>query len=148
MIDVVSADHTAHGGVWHETPATSRRRLGAAPIYRNIRMPGDFAMTDLDDDGDLDWVGTSMTEGTRFIVEQVATHRPAWWRRSPLPDGLRRDDRACCWSPSPGQVPVTGMPIAMPAMIENADRDGDGELDVDQVLAQARTSPWRSTTSA
>ena len=34
-------------------------------------MPGDFAIMDLDSDGDKDWVGTSMTLGKAFIVEQV-----------------------------------------------------------------------------
>ena len=36
------------------------------------------------------------------------------------------------------ELPATGMPVALPAMIENTDRDGDGELDVDQVLAPGK----------
>ena len=33
------------------------------------------------------------------------------------------------------EVPVTGMPVAILGVVENEDADGDGELDVDQILS-------------
>ena len=71
-VDLVSADHTAHRGVWHRnTGVGGGNQWTGSSIYRNINMPGDFAMVDIDGDGDEDWVGVSMTLGQAFIVERV-----------------------------------------------------------------------------
>jgi hypothetical protein len=136
-IDVVSADHTAHRGVWHRNPGDDPDGVWEPhAIYRDIRMPGDFAMDDLDGDGDLDWAGISMTEGRAFVVEQVEPPSGLVATIS-LPDGFDEEVRMLLVSMA-RELPATGMPVAMPAMIENTDRDGDGELDVDQVLAPGK----------
>ena len=58
LMDVVSADHTAHRGVWRKNPGTDLNEPWQSNlIFPYIRLPGDFAMTDLDNDGDLDWLG-------------------------------------------------------------------------------------------
>ena len=106
-------------------------------IFRDIRMPGDFAMIDLDGDGDLDWVGISMTLGQAFIVEQVEPARRSGRddldarRLRPIGDQADRHAgergardghaRSRCWR-----------------SIDNVDNDGDGELDVDQILSAGR----------
>jgi hypothetical protein len=64
LTDVVNADHTAHRGVWHKNPGPDLNQPWLPNlIFRDIRLPGDFAMVDIDGDDDLDWVGTSMTLG-------------------------------------------------------------------------------------
>jgi hypothetical protein len=72
LMDVCSADHTAHRGFWHKNPGPQNPVLWKPNlIFRNIRLPGDFAVVDMDQDGDQDLVGTSMTYGKAFIMEQV-----------------------------------------------------------------------------
>jgi hypothetical protein len=137
LVDVVSADHTAHRGVWHKNPGTFDGELWQPnAIFRNVRMPGDFALADLDKDGDMDWVGTSMTWGQAFIAEQVeppsslvATIR--------LPDDFDAQINKLVLILS-REVPMKGIPKAVPVTIDNVDRDGDGELDVDQLLSPSR----------
>jgi hypothetical protein len=134
LMDVVSADHTAHRGVWHKNPGPgSSEPWWPYSIFRGIRMPGDFAMTDLDQDGDLDWVGTSMTRGQAFIVEQVHPASSLVVTMS-LPDGFEAEITRLLVTLA-REVPVTGIPVAILANIENVDNDGDGELDVDQILS-------------
>lgn len=137
FVDVVSADHTAHRGVWHKNPGMDLSETWVShSIFQNVRMPGDFVISDLDKDGDLDWVGTSMTWGQLFIVEQVEPAKSLVVTIS-LPDDfdaqikklviiLDKDD------------PHKGIPTEIPVTIDNVDNDGDGELDVDQILSPSR----------
>ena len=137
LMDVVSADHTAHRGIWHKNPGHDVDELWKLhSIYRDIRLPGDFAMTDQDGDGDLDWMGISLTLGQAFIAEQVqppsslvATIR--------LPDAFDATIAKLVVTLAE-EVPVTGIPAAILATIENVDNDEDGELDVDQILSGTR----------
>jgi hypothetical protein len=89
-------------------------------------------MTDFDDDGDLDWMGVSMTLGQAFIVEQVEPDTGLVLTVS-LPDGfsdpITKLNVMLAYS-----VPLTGFPAALLANIPNVDADGDGEMDVDQIL--------------
>ena len=137
LMDVVSADHTAHRGVWHRNPGPDLGELWESTlIYRNIRLPGDFAMIDVDEDGDLDWVGTSLTLGQAFIVEQVRPDTSLITTVS-LPDGFQGDIKQLVLTLAT-EVPVTGMPAAILATIDNVDADGDGLADVDQILNGSR----------
>ena len=134
LIDVVSADHTAHAGVWHRGLGDGAMSDGrGAAIFRNINMPGDFTMTDLDQDGDLDWIGVSMTLGQAFIVEQVAPPNGLVLTLA-LPDGFDAPITQLVVTLIE-EVPLTGIPRAILAVIANEDGDGDGLLDVDQILS-------------
>jgi protoheme ferro-lyase len=137
LMDIVSADHTAHRGVWHKNPGPASSELWQSNlIYRNIRMPGDFAMFDLDEDGDLDWLGTSMTRGQAYIVEQVEPDSSLVLTIS-LPEDF--DSRISkLMITLADEIPVTGIPVAILATIDNIDKDGDGQLDVDQILGPNR----------
>lgn len=133
LMDVVSADHTAHRGVWHKNPGSDLTAVWEPNlIYRNVRLPGDFVMTDLDEDGDLDWVGTSMTLGQAFVVEQVQPASSMVARIS-LPEDFSGQATKLLITLA-NEVPVTGIPVAILATIENSDLDGDGEGDLDQIL--------------
>ncbi len=133
LMDVVSADHTAHCGVWHKNPGLdSSSPWWPSSIFRGIRMPGDFSMTDLDGDGDLDWVGTSMTGGQAFIIEQVQPDS-ALVATISLPADFEGTATRLLVTLA-RKLPVTGIPVAILANIENTDGDGDGESDVDQIL--------------
>jgi hypothetical protein len=137
LMDVVSADHTAHKGVWHKNPGTlGGEHWQSNLIYRNIRLPGDFAMIDIDEDGDLDWIGTSMTLGQGFIVEQVHPESSLVAAIS-LPDGFSGEIRQLMVTLAT-EVPITGPPPAVLATIDNGDADSDGEGDVDQILNPSR----------
>ncbi|MBT8165980.1 MAG: VCBS repeat-containing protein [Acidimicrobiia bacterium] len=137
LVDVVSADHTAHAGVWHKNPGPGSDALWEmSSIYRNVRMPGDFEMADLDQDGDLDWVGVSMTNGQAFVVEQIEPPAGAVVTIS-LPDDFDQEITKLVVMLA-SEVPVTGMPNALLALVDNTDADGDGEMDVDQILAPGR----------
>ncbi len=137
LMDVVSADHTAHRGVWHKNPGVNASGLWSSHlIYRDIRMPGDFTMTDLDNDGDLDWVGTSMTRGQAFIIEQVAPAASLTAAIS-LPDTFTGTITSLTVALA-SELPVTGMPAAILTNISNTDKDGDGEMDVDQILSPSK----------
>jgi hypothetical protein len=130
---VVGADHTAHRGVWHANPGT----LGGETwqmnlIYRDIRLPGDFVMIDMDNDGDLDWVGTSLTLGQAFIVEQIQPETSLVTTIS-LPDGFSGTSTQLLVTLA-DSLPVTGPPAAVLATISNADADGDGTGDVEEIL--------------
>ena len=132
LTDVVSADHTAHTGVWHRNPGTGGGPWKGATIYRDIGMPGDFAMTDIDGDGDLDWVGVSMTKGQAFVVEQVEPASSLVATIS-LPEELDVPVTRLVITLA-RELPVTGVPVAVLGVIDNVDNDGDGELDLDQLL--------------
>jgi protoheme ferro-lyase len=133
LVDVISADHTAHRGVWHKNPGYGADTLWEGNlIFRNIRLPGDFAMNDLDDDGDLDWLGVSMTRGQAYIVEQVEPITSLVATVS-LPDTFDGNVAKLMFTLAT-ELPVTGSPAAILASIDNVDTDGDGLLDVDQLL--------------
>jgi protoheme ferro-lyase len=133
LMDVCSADHTAHRGFWHENPG-----LGVPGpwkpnlIFRNIRLPGDFVITDLDNDGDKDWVGTSMSLGKAFIVEQVQPDSSLVTTIS-LPDSFTGTVTKLLVTLA-DTLPVMGPPVAVLAEISNEDSDGDGIGDVDRIL--------------
>ena len=133
LVDVVSADHTVHRGVWHKNPGIgSNEPWQLNSIFQNVRMPGDFAMVDMDKDGDLDWVGTSMTWGQVFIVEQVEPETSLVATIS-LPDDFDEEITRVVLLLSK-DYPLKGIPKSILANIENIDKDGDGELDVDQLI--------------
>jgi len=136
-VDVVSADHTAHRGVWHRNPGPGSTDLWQSNlIFRNIRMPGDFAMIDLDEDGDLDWLGTSMTLGQAYVVEQI---RPASGLvvTLSLPESFDATITQLVVT-LVNELPATGIPAAILTTIDNVDKDGDGKLDVDQILGASQ----------
>ena len=136
LVDVVSADHTAHRGVWHKNPGPGTSDLWQSRlIYRNIRMPGDFAMIKFDNDDDLDWLGTSMTQGRAYIVEQVQP-KTSLVATISLSDSFSGNTRSFMLTLSE-TMPPAGPPIPL-AIINNIDKDGDGELDVDQILSASK----------
>jgi hypothetical protein len=133
LVDIVSADHTAHKGVWHKNPGDDITETWEPnAIFKGIRMPGDFAMADMDRDGDLDYVGTSMTFGQIFIVEQtdpasslvVTIKLPADFDQPITKLVLLLTEK----------VPLKGIPKAVLANIDNGDIDEDGTPDVDQMI--------------
>ena len=137
LIDVVSADHTAHRGVWHKNPGFDANTLWQSNlIFRNIRLPGDFAMNDIDNDGDLDWLGISMTLGQAYTVEQVVPSTSLVARVS-VPESFDSNITALMFTLAT-ELPVTGVPAAILATIDNVDADGDGLPDVDQILGAGR----------
>jgi protoheme ferro-lyase len=137
LVDVISADHTAHRGVWHKNPGISANTLWQGNlIFRDIRLPGDFAMNDLDNDGDLDWLGISMTLGQAYTVEQVLPLSSLVVKVS-LPDAFDGVITKLMLTLAT-ELPVTGVPAGILATIDNVDADGDGLLDVDQVLSTDR----------
>ncbi|PLX95053.1 MAG: hypothetical protein C0619_01850 [Desulfuromonas sp.] len=89
-------------------------------------------MTDLDQDGDLDWLGTSMTLGQAYIVEQVQPD-PSLVATIKVPETFTGEVTKLLITLA-NEIPVTGVPIAVLASIDNIDKDGDGKLDVDQIL--------------
>jgi len=132
-MDVISADHTAHCGVWHSNPGpVSGDSWWPYEIYRGIRMPGDFTMLDMDNDGDPDWAGTSMTLGQAFIVEQIQPPNSLVATIS-LPDDFDKPVTKLILTLA-NEMPVTGMPAAILATINNKDADNDGVPDVDAIL--------------
>lgn len=134
-IDIVSADHTAHRGVWHKNPGSEGKWISNT-IYRDVRMPGDFVMEDADNDGDLDWIGTSMTLGQAFIIEQIEPESSLVVKIK-LP-GTFDGKITKLMVTLATEVPVTGIPAAILATIPNIDKDGDGEMDVDQILSSSQ----------
>jgi hypothetical protein len=137
LVDVISADHTAHRGVWHKNPGVESSELWEMhSIYRDIRLPGDFAMSDHDDDGDLDWLGVSLTLGQAFVVEQVEPPSSLVTRIS-LPSDFDAKITKLVVTLAE-ELPVTTVPAAILASIDNEDNDEDGELDVDQILSRSR----------
>jgi len=137
LMDVVSADHTAHRGVWHKNPGTDLNEPWQFDlIFPYIRLPGDFAMIDLEKDGDLDWLGTSLTLVQAFAVEQVEPDSGLVATIS-LPDSFNGEIRSLMLTLAEN-VPVTGLPAAVLATIENQDVDENGIGDVDEILNASR----------
>ncbi|NDV61633.1 hypothetical protein G0Q06_04140 [Puniceicoccales bacterium CK1056] len=133
LMDVCSADHTAHRGFWHKNPGLAGTGMWKPNlIFRNIRLPGDFAMVDMDSDGDTDWVGTSMSYGKAFIMEQIHPEESLVVNIS-LPDGFSGNISQLMVTLA-GSLPVMGPPAAVLAQIQNGDVDGDGIGDVDNIL--------------
>jgi hypothetical protein len=133
LMDVVSADHTAHRGFWHKNPGLGQAQLWKPNlIFRNIRLPGDFAMLDFDNDGDEDWIGTTLTFGKAFIVEQVQPPESLVTTIS-LPDDFSGTPTKLLVTLA-SNLPVVGPPAAVLAEISNADSDGDGVGDVERIL--------------
>ena len=105
-------------------------------IFRNVRLPGDFAMIDVDGDGDLDWVGTSLTLGQAFIIEQI---RPDTGLVANLSVPADFDGQVTQLVLTLAEeLPVTGMPAAILATIDNGDVDENGLGDVDEILNASR----------
>jgi hypothetical protein len=73
-----------------------------------------------------------MIEGRAFIVEQTAPAAGLITTIS-VPADLDAKPTQLLVSLA-SEVPVTGMPIAMPAIIPNIDKDEDGIGDVDQLV--------------
>jgi hypothetical protein len=93
-------------------------------------------MMDMDNDGDRDWVGTSMTLGKAFIMEQV--HPPeSLVTTITLPDDFTGTISKLLITLAP-ELPVTGPPAAVLAQIDNGDIDGDGIGDVDNILSPSK----------
>ena len=137
LMDVVSADHTAHRGLWHRNPGLGSPGYWEPNlIFRNIRLPGDFAMVDIDGDGDDDWVGTSMTLGKAFIMEQVHPEGSLVVNLS-VPDDFAGTPVKLLLTLA-SSLPVTGPPDAVLVEISNADSDGDGIGDVERILNASR----------
>ncbi len=137
LMDVVSADHTVHKGVWHKNPGPGGSTQWVPNlIFRDIRLPGDFAMVDMDNDGDLDWVGTSMTLGQAFIVEQVQPVSSLVTTIS-LPDTFNGQVNQLLVALA-SALPVTGPPVEVLAQISNGDSDDNGIGDVDEILNGSR----------
>jgi hypothetical protein len=137
LMDVVSADHTAHRGVWHKNPGSITGGLwNINLIYPSVRLPGDFVMLDVDEDGDLDWVGTSMSLGQAFIVEQVQPATSLVTTIS-LPAGFDGEISSLMVT-LVDELPVTGPPDVTLATITNGDADEDGIGDVDRILHPGR----------
>ena len=137
LVDVVSADHTAHRGVWHKNPGAEVDELWSLnSIYRDIRLPGDFEMQDQDNDGDLDWMGISLTLGQAYIVEQIDPPR-SLVATIRLPAGFDATVTRLVVALTEEASPST-IPAAILATIDNVDKDDDGELDVDQILGPSR----------
>ncbi len=92
-------------------------------------------MIDLDQDGDLDWVGTSMTLGQPFVVEQI---KPAssMVATISLPDQFDQEITKLVVILTE-EVPLKGIPTKIIANIENKDNDEDGIPDVDQMINKA-----------
>lgn len=137
QLDVCSADHTSHRGFWHKNPGIGEPGPWLPNlIFRNIRLPGDFAMKDMDNDGDLDWVGTSMTRGNAFIMEQVHPAGSLVVDIS-LPDGFSGTISRLMVTLA-GSLPVMGPPAAVLADISNGDVDENGIPDVDHILSTSK----------
>ena len=137
LMDVVSADHTAHRGVWHKNPGPGNSDLWEPNlIFPHVLLPGDFAMMDADGDGDLDWIGTSVSLGQGFIVEQVQPESSLVATLS-VPDDFDGQITTLMLTLA-SNLPVTGPPAAVLATIENVDNDGDGIGDVDRILNGSR----------
>ncbi len=133
LMDVCSADHTAHRGFWHKNPGPGEPGPWKPNlIFRNIRLPGDFVIMDIDEDGDKDWIGTSMSLGTGFIVEQIHPETSLITTIA-LPDGFTGTVSRLMVMLA-GNLPVTGPPAAVLYEISNDDSDGDGIGDVDRIL--------------
>lgn len=138
LIDVVSADHTAHQGVWHKNPGPdSNDEWQINLIFPNILLPGDFVVADADGDGDLDWVGTSVTLGQAFIVEQVHPQSSLVTTIS-LPKDFIGTISSLTLT-LVGTLPITGPPDKILATVTNDDKDGDGIGDVDAILSPSRS---------
>jgi hypothetical protein len=134
LMDVCSADHTAHRGFWHKNPGPENSVLWKPNlIFRNIRLPGDFAMVDMDHDGDKDLVGTTMTYGKAFIMEQVHPLESMVVNIS-LPDDFSGKINKLLITLA-DSIPLAGPPAAVLADISNGDVDGDGIGDVDNILS-------------
>jgi protoheme ferro-lyase len=137
LMDVVSADHTAHRGVWHRN---SGEGFGGEwipnLIFPNILLPGDFAMLDADGDGDLDWVGTSVTLGQAFIVEQVQPENSLVATVS-APSSLDGTMSSLVLALA-SSLPMTGPPAATLATIPNEDTDNDGVPDLEKIFGPGR----------
>jgi protoheme ferro-lyase len=137
QMDVCGADHTAHRGFWHQNPGPGQPGPWKPNlIFKNIRLPGDFAMLDMDNDGDLDWVGTSMSLGKAFIVEQIHPQDSLVATIS-LPDDFAGEINKLLVTLAT-DLPVTGIPAAVLAEINNGDIDADGIRDVDNILNESK----------
>jgi uncharacterized protein YuzB (UPF0349 family) len=137
LMDVVSADHTAHRGVWHKNPGPGSSQVWRPNlIFPDVLLPGDYAMVDLDKDGDLDFVGTSVTLGQGFIVEQVQPASGLVTTIS-LPEGFMGQISSLMLVMD-DQLPITGPPDVTLVTIQNVDNDNDGTGDIDQVLNGSR----------
>jgi hypothetical protein len=72
--DVCVAEVMGNRSLWFENPGVGEAQKDLwekRKFFSGIGLPGDFVITDFDDDGDMDYVGVSMVLGKVLFVEQV-----------------------------------------------------------------------------
>ncbi|MCX6130382.1 MAG: VCBS repeat-containing protein [Proteobacteria bacterium] len=133
--DIVIADHTGHRGLWFKNPGPGpklNKEWSERLIFDGIKMPGDFVMNDIDHDGDLDWIGTSLVTGQPVIVEQVKPERSLVLHLA-LPENFTAKSSKL-FVGLYRSLPVAGPPDKTLLLVNNLDLDHDGYGDVDQIL--------------
>ncbi len=72
--DIALAEVMGNRSLWLENPGVGdaqKDRWEQHDFFTGVGLPGDFVITDFDDDGDMDYVGVSMTLGKVLWVERL-----------------------------------------------------------------------------